>query len=133
MVACIKETLRLYSPASSTQRQHGVFEDVIVMLQNYAIMRDERHWENPDEFVPERFLDSSIKRHAFAWVPFSAGYRNCIGQRFAMMEMKIVMGYFFKFFNVKSIHKKEDLGIQANLVITPKNGINVRLTARDAE
>ena len=133
MDACTRETLRVFPSVPFMTRQHGVVEGVDVMLMPCAIQKDERHWKNPHEFTPERFLDSSIKRHAYAWIPFSAGYRNCIGQRFAMMEMKIQMGYLFKFFNFESVHKREDLGVEANLVIRPNKGVNVRLTARDTQ
>ena len=100
------------------------------MLMPCAIQKDERHWSNPEDFIPERFI-GNIKRHPYSWIPFSAGYRNCIGQRFAMMEIKILMAYLFKFFDFKSVDERKDLGIEANLIIRPKFGIKVKVNKRD--
>ena len=53
----------------------------IIML-NYLIHRDKDHFENPNKFDPERFQQQNIKsRHNYAYAPFSAGPRNCIGQK----------------------------------------------------
>ena len=56
----------------------------------YAIHRDERHFPDPDFFKPERFdKEEREKRHPMAFMAFSHGPRMCIGQRFAMLEIKV--------------------------------------------
>ena len=56
----------------------------------YAIHRDERHFPEPDSFKPERFdKEERERRHPMAFLPFSHGPRMCIGQRFALLEIKV--------------------------------------------
>jgi cytochrome P450 len=94
------EALRLYPPAWAVSRQatrdtvlggHRIRAGSIVSISPYVLHRDERLWARPDAFDPDRFApDADIKRHRFAFVPFSAGRRGCIGEQFAWMEGVLV-------------------------------------------
>ncbi|CAH1400223.1 unnamed protein product [Nezara viridula] len=96
----IKETLRLYPSVPFHSRP--IIEDIkidentvipasyTVGVFTYALHRSKNHWDNPEEFIPERFVPG-IERCPFSFIPFSAGPRNCIGQRYAMMELKTIM------------------------------------------
>lgn len=86
----LKETLRLY-PSVPFVARHCVaetrFNDLIlpeftqINIHIYDIMRDPKHFPEPNLFKPERFFpEVTVKRHPFAYVPFSAGSRNCIGE-----------------------------------------------------
>ena len=58
----------------------------------YFIHRDPEAWKNPEKCDPERFRGPAKEaRHAFQFLPFGGGSRNCIGMRFALMEIKIAM------------------------------------------
>ena len=58
----------------------------------FAMHRDERYWENPEGFDPERFSPGREKeRPRYAYYPFSGGDRMCIGNRFAMMEGLVII------------------------------------------
>jgi len=107
----IKEGLRLFPPVSFHGRTMS--EDVTVSGQlitkgttvyvfPYMIHRDVKYFPDPEKFDPDRFLaENSFNRHPYAFVPFAAGRRNCVGQRFAMMELKVILASVFRFFEIK--------------------------------
>lgn len=88
----LKETLRLYPSVPFLARScvtethmNGLIlpERTQINVHVYDIMRDPNHFPDPSAFKPERFLlENSVNRHPFAFVPFSAGSRNCIGKWF---------------------------------------------------
>ncbi|XP_030044970.1 cytochrome P450 4B1-like [Microcaecilia unicolor] len=98
----IKECLRLYPPVPGISREltkpitffdgRSVPAGSIIALNIYAIHRNSAIWEDPEVFDPLRFSpENSTGRHSYAFVPFAAGPRNCIGQNFAMNAMKVAM------------------------------------------
>ncbi|KAK7501782.1 hypothetical protein BaRGS_00006868 [Batillaria attramentaria] len=100
LTCCMKEALRLYPPAPGVLRiltkdmeMDGVTlpagTRLIAMIMN--LHRNPDVWEDPEEFRPERFEKEQTKdRSPYAFVPFSAGPRNCIGQVFAQNEIKVM-------------------------------------------
>jgi cytochrome P450 len=71
---------------------HRVRRGTTVWVSPFATHHHEVFWERPDEFLPERFVQESGEkgsRHPYAWLPFGAGPRVCIGARFALMEMQL--------------------------------------------
>uniref|UniRef100_A0A7E4W561 Cytochrome P450 4V2 n=1 Tax=Panagrellus redivivus TaxID=6233 RepID=A0A7E4W561_PANRE len=136
----IKECLRLQPSVPMFGRVLGTDQDVggftipkgtQVIVNPYLIHRDPRHWKNPEKFDPDRFLPENTKgRHAFAYVPFSAGSRNCIGQRFALMEEKTIIASIIREFKMTSIKRRDELGFKSELILRPIDGIHVTLTPR---
>lgn len=65
-----------------------------VFTSIFHMHRDPKFFPDPEKFIPERFLDENAphKAHPFSYVPFSGGPRNCIGQKFAGMELKVRLG-----------------------------------------
>jgi cytochrome P450 len=95
----VKETLRLYPPGWLYTRR-AVGEDRFgdyripagadLFICAYLLHRHPRFWDEPEAFRPERFAPAQeARRHPFAYIPFSAGPRHCIGESFAMAEMII--------------------------------------------
>ncbi len=99
--AVIEEAMRLYPPAPTLSRMALADDEVLgvriaagstVIISPYVVHRHRTLWSEPDYFRPERFLPPArdqIDRYAF--IPFGAGPRVCIGQRFAMHEAVIVL------------------------------------------
>jgi cytochrome P450 len=95
----IQEALRLYPPVwvltrrcVHAQRLAGYQAPVgtDVFMSPYVVQRDPRHWPEPDQFRPERFsAGAPSAAHRFAFIPFSAGPRHCVGESFANYEMAI--------------------------------------------
>ncbi|XP_064458382.1 cytochrome P450 4c3-like [Ornithodoros turicata] len=134
----IKESMRLYPPLPIVGRR--IDEDIeigkyvipkgtMALAACFFLQRHPRFYEKPDEFIPERFMDSQ-RKHPFLYVPFAGGPRNCIGQKFAQREEKIILAHIMRHFNVESKLRTENLTLCMELVLRPLEGLEVKLTPR---
>lgn len=109
----IKEAMRLHSPAWAIDRQaleddsfkhYSWKKGTLIILYITGLHRNPKYWKDPDSFIPERFDDENAKN--FAYYPFGAGPRLCIGEHFAMMEMALIVRKFYKEFSFKAYEKE---------------------------
>ncbi|RIA81867.1 cytochrome P450 [Glomus cerebriforme] len=101
--AIIKESLRIHPPSPVINLRkplkpikvgsHVIPKDTLCIANIWQIHHHPKYWENPNQYDPDRFLNGE-KRHPFAWIPFSAGHRNCIGQNFSLMEQRVILSMF---------------------------------------
>ncbi|XP_041962747.1 cytochrome P450 4V2 isoform X1 [Alosa sapidissima] len=136
----IKEALRLFPSVPFFAR--SICEDTHIngfkvpkgtnaIIITYAIHRDPRFFPDPEEFRPDRFLpENCVGRHPYSYIPFSAGLRNCIGQRFALMEEKVILASILRYFDVVACQSREELRPMGELILRPENGIWIRLERR---
>jgi len=106
--AVIAESMRLYSPAWTMGRRavekytaggYEIEAEALVILSQWVVHRDPRWWSEPDEFRPERWLDSGNRepgagnrtRPKYAYFPFGGGTRVCIGEAFAWTEAILLL------------------------------------------
>ncbi|KAI6172966.1 hypothetical protein M3Y98_01031400 [Aphelenchoides besseyi] len=113
---CIKEALRLYPPVPFFTRkvkrdfkclEYTIPSGTTLLIAPSIVHLDKslQHYLNANDFNPENFTrEAAAKRHPFAYIPFSAGPRNCIGQKFGndhnitLMEEKTVLAWFFRYY-----------------------------------
>ncbi|KAJ7374839.1 Cytochrome P450 4B1 [Desmophyllum pertusum] len=140
---CMNEAMRLYSPVPiicrSSDKEYDLQgrtfpPDTFLYINIFALHRNPHVWKNPEVFDPLRFSDENSKgRPLNAFIPFSSGIRNCIGQNFAMTEIKTTLAMILHRFELTVSEDKivtmEDL--LTVLVLRSKNGVRVNITPRN--
>ncbi|PRD21810.1 UNVERIFIED_CONTAM: Cytochrome P450 3A8 [Trichonephila clavipes] len=109
----ISETLRINPPSARLERvasedyklgDTGIVipKHTIVTIPIYAIHRDPKYFPDPEKFDPDRFTpEERVKRSPYVFMPFGAGPRNCVGMRFALVEVKVCLAYVLSNFKIK--------------------------------
>lgn len=138
----IKEGMRLYPPVPNISRtipqevklvtqDLTIPEGCSIVMSPYMTHRNPEFFPEPEKFDPERFQpENCAGRHPYAYIPFSAGPRNCIGQKFAMLEMKSVIAkviWNYKLFPAPNF----EVSITAGLTLKSSNGIKMIIDKRN--
>uniref|UniRef100_A0A8D0KXL3 Thromboxane-A synthase n=1 Tax=Strix occidentalis caurina TaxID=311401 RepID=A0A8D0KXL3_STROC len=137
----IAETLRMYPPAFRFTREAA--EDCIVLGQRIPagavietavghLHHNPEFWPEPEKFMPERFTEEAKKeRHPFAYLPFGAGPRGCIGMKMGLLETKMTLLRILQKFQFKTCPETEiPLQLKSKATLGPKNGVYIMLESR---
>jgi unspecific monooxygenase len=137
--AVVSEALRLYPPAFALARMAigpdllagvAVPKGALVMISPWVLHRHRRLWTDPDAFNPSRFLGDAPSAHRFAYMPFGAGPRICIGAQLALTEACLVLAMMIQRFEVALADARPVLPM-AVIVTQPDHAAPFRLRPRD--
>ncbi|EPQ13681.1 Cytochrome P450 3A12 [Myotis brandtii] len=138
----MNESLRLFPIAGRLERLckkdveiNGVFipKGTVVMVPSFILHRDSRYWPDPEEFRPERFSKKNQDSiNPYTYMPFGSGPRNCIGMRFAIMNMKLAIVRVLQNFSFKPCKETQiPLKIESQGLTRPQKPIVLMAELRD--
>ncbi|KAJ9596972.1 hypothetical protein L9F63_012002 [Diploptera punctata] len=137
---CLLETLRVYPTVSVLprsckaeikMRDHVLPAGCIVLIFIMKLHKNPEFFPDPITFNPDRFLPENIsKRHPYSFIPFSAGPRNCIGQKYGMIQAKYILATILRNFHITPGCKRRELRPVSHIVTKSANGIPIILKSR---
>ncbi|XP_067641635.1 cytochrome P450 4g15 [Eurosta solidaginis] len=142
MERCLMETLRMYPPVPLIARElqedlklasgpYIIPRGATVTVATVKLHRNPKVYTNPNVFDPDNFLpERQANRHYYAFVPFSAGPRSCVGRKYAMLKLKILLSTILRNYRVFSDLTEADFKLQADIILKREEGFRVRLQPR---
>jgi len=138
---CIRESLRLYPPIQIIGRQtdkefttsngYKIPSGSTCYVPLLCVHRDPKNFPNPEVFDPDRFSPQvSAGRHPYSFIPFSAGPRNCIGQKFALLEEKALLACIFRKYKIQSLVNRNDVNVDISIVLKPSTKLKMKFELR---
>jgi cytochrome P450 len=136
--AVVQEALRLYPPAFTLARL-AIADDVaggmpipastVVLIAPWVLHRHRRLWPHPETFDPARFMPGAPVPERFAYMPFGAGPRVCIGAQFALTEATLVLASMVQTFRIE---RADDIPVSVRAIVTtqPDHSPPFRLSPR---
>jgi cytochrome P450 len=133
----IQEGLRLYPPFWMIDRM-AMADDRIgdieipqgstVIVHVYGAHHAPGHWQNPENFDPERFIKGSEKlRTPFTYLPFGGGPRVCIGNHYAMLQILMILSELLRKYDFELV-PGQTIEARPMVILRPKNGIRMTFT-----
>ena len=136
-----EEALRLYPPAASLSRQAIADDEIlgvkipagtVVSISPYVLHRRPKLWINPDAFDPSRFLGTQRDRiDRFAYIPFGAGPRVCIGMPFSLQEGVVILANLLRAFRFDLVEGQR-VAPQQRITLRPRGGMKMHLRPRES-
>lgn len=140
MMAFLKETLRTMSPVPALLprraiRDHKLLdievkEGTVIEVDLFYNSFHPDHFSEPQKFDPERWMGGGKPQEVYAFIPFGAGQRNCIGQHFALFEARIILSEFLQMYDFK-LDEEFKLRMHSTFLYEPIDRIMLDLTKKD--
>jgi cytochrome P450 len=138
--AVLAESMRLFPPAWAIGRlaienhKFGGFtvpKGALVLVSPYVAGRDSRYWQDPGEFIPERWESQSVKEagQKNIYFPFGGGVRRCIGESFAWTEGILLLATIARRWSLR-LDPGQKIGLQPLITLRPKYGMKMVLEGR---
>ncbi|XP_066997554.2 cytochrome P450 4g15 isoform X2 [Anabrus simplex] len=138
----ILETLRMYPPVPIIARRpkHDVklvSGDYIMpagctaVISTLKLHRSPEYYPNPDVFDPDNFLPEKMaSRHYYSYIPFSAGPRSCVGRKYAMLKLKVLLSTVLRHYKMVSNLTEKDFRLQADIILKRTDGFRLQIVPR---
>lgn len=133
--AVLSESMRIRPPVGVMMRKisrdteidgYALRAGSLAIFGIYNVHHHPQFWPEPEQFSPERFLSAENRR--FAYMPFGAGERVCIGNHFAMLESQLLLSMMVQQYDFELLNK--DAEIDMAISLRPKGGIPARIWSR---
>lgn len=137
--AIFEESMRLYPPVPLLSRQaresavingKKIRKGANILVVPWLLHRHKKYWDSPDEFRPERFMPDAPVPDKFVYIPFSVGYRVCLGKRFGLIEGITCLAMLAQKFTPE-LKYPDKTEIECRLTLRPKQGLPMMLQARN--
>jgi cytochrome P450 len=133
-----KEALRLYPPVYAFGRDslspvtiagYDLPPPTNMMTSPWVLHHNPRFWPDPERFDPDRFLpEHEAGRHRYAYLPFGAGPRICLGSHFAYMEAQLALAVILRRYSFELLGDDEP---EPGATLRPRHGVRVRVRRRE--
>lgn len=138
----ILESLRMYPPVPIIARKLN--RDVKIATNNYVlpagttvvvgtlkIHRNPQYYKDPNTFNPDNFLpENTSNRHYYSYIPFSAGPRSCVGRKYALLKLKILLSTILRNYKVTSDVTEDQFALQADIILKRTDGFRLKIQPR---
>ncbi|XP_028033176.1 cytochrome P450 4g15-like [Bombyx mandarina] len=139
----ILESLRLYPPVPVIARKLN--RDVTISTKNYVIPagttvvigtlmlhRQPKYYKDPEVFNPDNFLpENTQNRHYYSYIPFSAGPRSCVGRKYALLKLKVLLSTILRNYKITSEISEDQFVLQADIILKRYDGFKIRIEPRN--
>ncbi len=131
----VKEVLRFYPPAPGfgrtpteafTVNGHTFKPGDTMIISIYTLHHQADFYPDPEVFRPERFAADAEQPHRYAYIPFGAGPRTCVGNAFAMLEMQVVLATMVQSLRL-SLAPDQEIVPETLVTLRPRDGVRVRV------